>query len=68
MPKKRKNKMYLVLCKKSHYTQGAFPYTEEGKSKAEAFVKKAYRDKKEKLEIQEQCDDLAHGSSCVDMT
>lgn len=60
--------MYVVKSATNNYTHGAFPYTEEGKTKAEAFVKKAYREKKEKLEIQEQWDDLAHGSSCVDMT
>ena len=55
MPRKKNPKtMYVVKSATNNYTHGAFPYTEEGKSKAEAFVKKAYRDKKEKLEIQEQ--------------
>ena len=54
MPKKRKNKMYLVLCKKSHYTQGAFPYTEEGKKLAEDFVKVAKRKNKEDFYITEK--------------
>ena len=41
--------MYLVLCKKSHYTQGAFPYTEEGKKLAEDFVKVAKKKNKEEF-------------------
>ena len=55
MPRKKNPKtMYVVKSATNNYTHGAFPYTEEGKSRAEAFVKKAYREKKEKLEIQEQ--------------
>ena len=55
MPRKKSPKtMYVVKSKNNNYTHGAFPYTEEGKTNAEAFVKKAYREKKEKLEILEQ--------------
>jgi len=43
MPRKRKSKMYLVLAESNNYTQGAFPYTEEGKRMAEELVKKAAR-------------------------
>ena len=49
----KKDKYYVIVNDKNH-VQGAFPYTEEGKSNAEAFIKKAYREKKEKLEILEQ--------------
>jgi len=55
MPRKKSPKtMYVVKSATNNYTHGAFPYSEEGKKKAEAFVKKVYREKKEKLEIQEQ--------------
>tara|TARA_Y100000593_G_scaffold59892_1_gene111029 strand:+ start:392 stop:559 length:168 start_codon:yes stop_codon:yes gene_type:complete len=55
MPRKKNPKtMYIVKSKNNNYTYGAFPYTEEGKTKAESFVKKVYREKKERLEIQEQ--------------
>ncbi len=46
--------MYVVKSTSNNYTYGAFPYTEEGKSNAERFIKKVYKEKKEKLEIQEQ--------------
>lgn len=45
MPRKRKNKMYIVLSKGNNYMQGVFPHTDEGKKLAEAFVKKAAKEK-----------------------
>lgn len=55
MPRKKSPKtMYVVKSTSNNYTHGAFPYTEEGKTNAEAYVRKAYREKREKLEIQEQ--------------
>ena len=55
MPRKKTPKtMYVVKSTVNNYTHGAFPYSEEGKKKAEACIKKAYTDKKEKLEILEQ--------------
>ena len=54
MPKKRKNKMYLVLSKKNNYTQGAFPYTDEGKKLAQDFIKTAMEKKKEQFYLAEK--------------
>jgi len=54
MPRKKTDskKYYLVLSKSKNYTFGAFPYTEEGRKKAEAFVKKTSKQKNEELYIQ----------------
>jgi len=52
--KKTPKTMYIVKSISNNYTYGAFPYTEEGKVKAESFIKKVYKEKKEKLEIKEQ--------------
>lgn len=46
--------MYLVLAESNNYTQGAFPYTEEGKRMAEEFVKKARTKTRESFYITEK--------------
>ena len=54
MPRKsRKKKFYLVVSKDRGYKYGAFPYTPDGKKKAEALVKKKKKEG-EDLEIQEK--------------
>ena len=54
MPRKRKSKMYLVLAESNNYTQGAFPYTEEGKRMAEELVEKARIKTRESFYITEK--------------
>ena len=51
MPKKKTPKYYLVLSKSKNYTHGAFPYTREGKQKAEEFIKLSSGEKNEELYI-----------------
>ena len=36
---KSKKKYYLIVSKKSNWRYGAFDYSEEGKTKAEAYLK-----------------------------
>lgn len=52
--KKSPKSMYIVKAAHRNYTYGAFPYTEEGKKKAESFVKKVGKERQEELEIKEQ--------------
>jgi len=52
MPKTKNPKYYLVLSKSRNYTYGAFPYSKEGKKKAEAFVRKTSKSQKEELYIE----------------
>ncbi len=52
MPKTKTPKYYLVLSKSRKYTYGAFPYSEEGKKKAEAFVRKTSKTQNEELYIE----------------
>ena len=52
MPKAKTPKYYLVLSKGRKYTYGAFPYSKEGKKKAEAFVKKNSKPETEELYIE----------------
>jgi len=47
----KKEKCYLVVSKKNSYIQGAFPYSEEGKAKAEEYLKKI--NDKEEFKIKE---------------
>ena len=55
MPRKKSPKtMYVVKSATNNYTHGAFPYSEEGKRKQKLLLKRYTREKKEKLEIQEQ--------------
>ena len=42
--KKKKKKYYLILEKTTRYIYGAFPYTEAGKARAEAYLKKINKD------------------------
>ena len=54
MPKKSEDKkFYLVVSKDRGYNYGAFPFTPEGKEKAEALVKKKKKEG-EILEIKEK--------------
>jgi len=53
MARKKSPKYYLVLSKSRNYTYGAFPYTTEGKKKAEAFIKKTSKAQTEELYIKE---------------
>ncbi len=46
--------MYLVLARNNNYMHGVFPYSEEGKKQAEAYIKKATQEKKEEFYIQER--------------
>jgi len=49
---KSRNKCYTIKDKKTKMLYGAFPHTEEGKAKAEKYLKKINKDKN--LEIQEE--------------
>lgn len=41
MPRSKKNqKCYIVFSKSTRYRYGAFPYTEDGKVKAEKYAQK----------------------------
>ncbi len=48
----KKDKCYIIVSKKNKYVQGAFPYTEEGRKKAEKYLKKINKNKE--YEIEEQ--------------
>jgi hypothetical protein len=53
--KKRKKtkdyKVYLILCERTKHLFGAFPYTEEGLTEAEKYVKKISHRNKQKYLI-----------------
>jgi len=49
---RKKYKCYVIKDKKTKMLQGAFPYTKEGKTKAEKYLKKINGDKS--FEILEQ--------------
>jgi|TARA_S200002703_G_C3803220_1_gene248373 hypothetical protein len=51
MPRKTKNKMYIVYSKINNYRHGVFPFTKQGKIDAQNMVKNS---KKEKLYIEEK--------------
>ena len=46
-----KDKCYVIKDKKTKMLQGAFPYTKEGKIRAEAYLKKINSGKNFKIEI-----------------
>lgn len=48
----KKDKCYVIVSKASKYIQGAFPYTDEGKKRAEQYLKKINKSKE--YEITEQ--------------
>ncbi len=54
MPKNKNPKYYLVLSKSRNYTYGAFPHTEEGKKRAESFVKTESKKVNEELYLVEK--------------
>jgi hypothetical protein len=49
--KKRVFKFYLILSEKTKHLFGAFPYTEDGLTEAEKYVRKITRRNKEKYLI-----------------
>jgi len=49
--KKRVFKFYLILSEKNKHLFGAFPYTEDGLTEAEKYVRKITRRNKEKYLI-----------------
>jgi len=48
---KAKYKCYIIRDKKSKMLQGAFPYTTEGKDRAEKYLKKINKSKNFEIEI-----------------
>jgi len=42
---RKKEKYYIIKEKRTNMLQGAFPYTEEGKAMAEAYLKKINKNK-----------------------
>tara|TARA_R110002051_G_C8374240_1_gene444062 strand:- start:157 stop:333 length:177 start_codon:yes stop_codon:yes gene_type:complete len=49
--KKRVFKSYLILSEKTKHLFGAFPYTEDGLTEAEKYVRKITKQNKEKYLI-----------------
>ena len=47
-------KYYLILAKKSKWSYGAFPHSEEGLKEAKKYLRTAQRKSGEKLEIIEK--------------
>tara|TARA_Y100000310_G_C20089159_1_gene537422 strand:+ start:352 stop:507 length:156 start_codon:yes stop_codon:yes gene_type:complete len=45
----KKEKCYLVVSKRNEYIQGAFPFSEEGKKKAQEYLKKINTNKEFKI-------------------
>ena len=55
MPRTKKNqKCYVVLSKVKRYRYGAFPYTEDGRTLAEEYVKKMTKQYNEDFYIAEK--------------
>lgn len=48
---KRKSKCYIIVERGTKMLQGAFPYTESGKEKAEKYLKKINKSKNFEIEI-----------------
>ena len=52
MPRSKKNqKCYVVFSKSTHYRYGAFPYSEEGRVKAEKYAQKLAKKHKDEFFI-----------------